>query len=202
MGCSSDAEGWQQNREGDDEQLSECDEPCIRTAETSKKRDGSERDWTGALLYYCLDATSALPYLQMALINCHECSKQISSEAEKCPHCGVVPKTKKNTIAALVGLAGIAFVFGFYVFKPHGDKTYFEQSVHRQAEQDMAEISRQVADDAERQYNIARNHGNEMDICVQAMSVSAAFLQAKDDASYAKWKRIEKADCGRAGLQQ
>ena len=138
----------------------------------------------------------------MALINCHECSKQISSEAEKCPHCGVVPKTKKNTIAALVGLAGIAFVFGFYFFKPGGDKTYFEQSVHRQAEHDMAEISRQVASDAERQYEIARNHGNEMDICVQAMSVSAAYLQAKDDTSYARWKRIEKADCERAGLPQ
>jgi hypothetical protein len=140
--------------------------------------------------------------IQMALINCHECSKQISSEAEKCPHCGVVPKTKKNVIAALVGLAAIAFFFGYYVLKPNGERTYFEQSVHSQAEKDMADISRQVATDAERQYNIAKQHGTDMDKCVQAMSVSAAFLQAKDDISYAKWKRIEKADCQLAGLQQ
>ncbi len=39
-----------------------------------------------------------------------------------------------------------------------------------------------------------------MELCVQAMSVSASFLQGKDEANYAAWKKTEKEDCERAGL--
>lgn len=138
----------------------------------------------------------------MALINCHECDKQISSEAEKCPHCGVVPRTKKNIVLGLITIVGVACFLGYYVVKGNGGQTYFEQSIHQQAEKDMADITRQVALDAERQYNMAKQHANQIDTCVQAMSVSAAYLQAKDEMSYAKWKRIEKSECELAGLPQ
>lgn len=61
-------------------------------------------------------------------------------------------------------------------------------------------IEKQVATDSVEQYNIAKNQGDLMMICVQAGFVSAAYLQAKDDTNYNKWKDIEKVDCSRAGL--
>jgi hypothetical protein len=43
-----------------------------------------------------------------------------------------------------------------------------------------------VAADAAQQLEIARRNGTPVDVCVQAMSVSAAHLQANDEANYAK----------------
>lgn len=64
----------------------------------------------------------------------------------------------------------------------------------------MKNIENQVAADAVTQYEIAKRQGDAMQTCVQAGMVSAAFLQAKDEANYTKWKATERADCARAGL--
>ncbi len=61
----------------------------------------------------------------------------------------------------------------------------------------MKPFKDQVAKDAVEQYEIASRHGAASDICVHAMMVSAAYLQAKDEPNYARWKQTEKADCGR-----
>jgi hypothetical protein len=53
-----------------------------------------------------------------------------------------------------------------------------------------------------KRYEIAKGSGSAMDVCVQAGLVSAAFLQAKDEDSYGRWKETEKADCARAGVAQ
>jgi hypothetical protein len=52
------------------------------------------------------------------------------------------------------------------------------------------------------EYGIAKRNGNSMDACVQAGFVAAAFLQAKDEASYRQWKDTETLDCKTAGLPQ
>ena len=70
------------------------------------------------------------------------------------------------------------------------------------ANRQMASIEAQVAQDSVAQYNIAKQQGDKMQICVQAGLVSASFLQAKDQANYNKWKSIEKTDCAAAGLPQ
>lgn len=57
-----------------------------------------------------------------------------------------------------------------------------------------------VINDSIDQYNITKRGGNAIEICVQAGMVSAAFLQAKDEAGYKKWKDIEKKDCKKAGM--
>lgn len=41
----------------------------------------------------------------MALINCHECGKEISKSADKCPHCGAPPK--KGTSIVTIAFLGI-----------------------------------------------------------------------------------------------
>lgn len=40
----------------------------------------------------------------MPLINCPECKKEVSSEAEKCPHCGhsIAPKQSATGVLAAI----------------------------------------------------------------------------------------------------
>lgn len=55
----------------------------------------------------------------MALINCKECGKEISSEAATCPHCGVknTPqinlKAKAKTSEIIVGVIVVLFGIGW-----------------------------------------------------------------------------------------
>ena len=78
--------------------------------------------------------------------------------------------------------------------------------IMREAEKEgdrmMKDIEKEVARDAEEQYRIAKKSGSPMDVCIQAKSVSAGWLQAKHEANYAKWKKIEKADCKAAGFDE
>lgn len=126
----------------------------------------------------------------MPLQACHECGAQISSEAKTCPHCGVTPKNSANKVSAVVG--GIVAVAAIWF--------YFGGGLERQAARDMAKIEMQVAEDAVKQYDIAKTSGSAMDRCVQAGFVAAAYLQAKDDANYKVWKQTESDECGAAGV--
>lgn len=127
----------------------------------------------------------------MALQKCHECGNDVSTEAEKCPKCGATQKTKSNTAASIVGVA-IAVLAAWY---------FFGGGVEQQAARDMAKIEQQVADDAVRQYRLAKSNGDPMDACIQAGMVTAAYLQAKDEANYQTWKNTEHDDCAKAGMQ-
>jgi hypothetical protein len=55
----------------------------------------------------------------------------------------------------------------------------------------LHDVQNRVAQDAIEQYNIAVRQGDNNQIFVQAGMVSAAFLQAKDEINYRKWKQIE-----------
>ena len=59
-----------------------------------------------------------------------------------------------------------------------------------------------VSSDMVAQYNIAKKQGDKMQTCVQASMVSAAYLQAKDEAKYNEWKAVEKTDCKAAGIDK
>lgn len=61
-------------------------------------------------------------------------------------------------------------------------------------------LENKVADDAVKEYEIAKRHGTKMDVCVHAGLVSAAYLQAKDENKYREWKVIEAGDCSAAGV--
>lgn len=69
-----------------------------------------------------------------------------------------------------------------------------------EAKKIMKDVEDDVAKDAVQQYWMAKRNGQKMDACVQAGFVSAAFLQAKKEAEYAQWKRIESVDCAAAGV--
>jgi hypothetical protein len=59
-----------------------------------------------------------------------------------------------------------------------------------------------VTEDVIAQYEIVKKQGDPINTCVHAGVVSAAYLQAKDEAKYAEWKAIEKEDCKAAGIQK
>ena len=117
--------------------------------------------------------------IYMALIKCHECGKEVSTQAKKCPNCGVIPKSKTNKIRAIAAVI-ILVVLAFYFYG--------------------GGIEHQVANDFTAQYKIAKANGDKMQTCVQAGIVSAAYLQAKDDENYKRWKNTEKHDCRAAGM--
>lgn len=66
----------------------------------------------------------------------------------------------------------------------------------------MDKVHNKVADDMVAQYDIAKKQGDAMQTCVQAGMVSAAYLQAQDEAKYNEWKAIEKTDCKAAGIDK
>lgn len=93
------------------------------------------------------------------------------------------------TSGIVVGIAAVAALF-----------VSQQGSVSERTERGMAGIYAKVVGDAEDQYGIAKRQGDPIAVCVQAMSVAAANLQAKDEAAYRKWKNIEASDCERAGM--
>lgn len=64
----------------------------------------------------------------------------------------------------------------------------------------IEDIETQVAKDAEQQFRISERNGSAIDRCVQAGFVSAAWLQANNEAKYQEWKQVEYKECNRAGV--
>jgi hypothetical protein len=99
------------------------------------------------------------------------------------------------TVIAVI--AGAWWYFGGG-YKAEVDRTM--QDINKQAEQEMRRIEKDVAADAVKQYEIAKRSGSAMDAYVHAGLVAAAYLQAKDEANYQKWKAIERQEGLRAGM--
>jgi hypothetical protein len=130
----------------------------------------------------------------MAMKACSECKKEISTDANPCPHCG-----KKNphgsSKGALFGGTIVALIGGFW-FLGGGA----QHQIESQAKDELVRIHNQVAQDAVAQFEIAKRSGDKMQTCAHAGMVSAAFLQSKDETSYRKWQAIEKQECVAAGV--
>lgn len=97
-----------------------------------------------------------------------------------------------NVLGALVSLGIGGWVIWFFMFG----------GLEKQTAEGLDSIYKQVAADAVTQYNMTRQSGTSIDICVHAGLVSAAYLQAMDDTHYQQWKRTEAADCAAAGMPQ
>ena len=76
------------------------------------------------------------------------------------------------------------------------------ENLEEEAAQEMDKIEAQVAQDSEKQYDMAKKHGNAMDAYVHASAVAEAYLQAGDEANYEKWKEIEKQEAKNAGMEE
>ncbi len=99
-------------------------------------------------------------------------------------------KKNANPVGALLTLVVIGVGVWFY----------FGGGLEKQAQKDMGRIEQQVAEDAVKQYDIAKRSGSAMDAYVHASLVAAAYLQAKDEPNFQKWKKIETEEARRAGM--
>ena len=132
------------------------------------------------------------------MLSCPTCTMSVSSEATSCPQCGQPlepPKPTKQsknnqTAGGVGGLLAMALLAWFY----------FGGGLEQVVDHDMQKIEQQVAQDAIEQYEIAKRSGKPIDAYVHASLVAAAFLQAKDEANYQKWKSIEEREAARAGM--
>jgi|ERR1700680_412314 len=121
---------------------------------------------------------------------------------------------KIKPLQALIGgvlvLGGVWYFFGGGLEKQTASNM---QEIQKQSAVTMQEIENKVAADAVEKYEIARRNylsetevsamrASAIDVCVQAGLVTAAYLQAKDEAHYQEWKRKESVDCERAGLRR
>lgn len=128
----------------------------------------------------------------MALTKCKACRTAMSRKASACPACGH-PNEESNYLSGRQILSGLLVGGGAIWWFAGG-------GFHKQVATNISRIETQVATDAVNQYDIAKRQGDPMQICVQAGFVSAAYLQAKDEANYRTWKRTESEDCERAGI--
>lgn len=127
----------------------------------------------------------------MALTKCLECGSEMSSQAVKCPKCG---KPNLNNSAQAVSAIGSLVVLGALGW------FFFGGGWGNMTKSTLSGIQDQVAQDSVAQYNIAAAQGDQMQKCVQAGIVAAAYLQAQDTSNYKMWKGLEKADCLVAGV--
>lgn len=137
-------------------------------------------------------------------VKCPYCSEDINASAKKCKHCGefLVGNDKadaklrtekiKKKHPILYSICVVALFGAIY----YGVTSF----VNNQARDEGKTIMNQVADDAVKQYDIAKQGGDKSQICVQAGLVVAGYLQAQDSANYQKWQQIKSADCAAAGL--
>lgn len=105
-------------------------------------------------------------------------------------------------IGAALWLGVGALLIGEQMRGNDGVQASFSQEIDKQARIDLANIKRQVADDAVEQYRMVGMSGSLIDRCVQAGMVSASFLQSQDHDEYRRWKSIESNDCKSAGLDR
>ncbi|OPX99890.1 MAG: hypothetical protein A4E58_00202 [Syntrophorhabdus sp. PtaB.Bin006] len=105
--------------------------------------------------------------------------------------CGIVVifKGQKGLGVTAVILGGIGLVSIIYTSSQITDITG-----------SIGKSEQQVAVDAQKQYEIAKRNGTAMEACVHAGLVAAAYLQAKDEPNYQRWKQVEVSDCDRAGV--
>jgi hypothetical protein len=99
---------------------------------------------------------------------------------------------KKVVNVALIML-GIVILIGIIGYIKSDDKPDVYDIV-------LAEPYQKVIDDAIKQYEIVKRNGSAQDRYASASMVCQAYLQAKDETNYTKWKAIQKEEANAAGL--
>lgn len=122
----------------------------------------------------------------MANIKCENCGKDLSSEALSCPACGH-PNNKGYCLPIGQQLLFLIIAIGILWAVVMGLEMHFENK--------RVDIYEQVAADAVKKYNIVKQAGVHSKICLHARIVTAAYLEANDDAKYQQWKAIEEDEC-------
>lgn len=131
-----------------------------------------------------------------------------ASRAVNCPNCGELLKVPAASIVApgrgphgparfrpssLIWLGIAIMLFSSFVIGGIWSLSFFGSA--------MQEIHRQVVADALEEYAIIKTTGGSaIDAYVRASLVAEAYLQAKDEENYRKWKEIANREAAAAAL--
>lgn len=63
-------------------------------------------------------------------------------------------------------------------------------------------VEKSVANNFVKNYEIAKRNGNTLDAATQAGIAAAAFLDAKDETNYLKWKKIADDEFASVGVKR
>jgi uncharacterized membrane protein YvbJ len=149
---------------------------------------------------------------------CTQCGQAASSTDRFCAQCGAsirdlersqasvpseVSKKQPSELKALVALASITLALGFGTLIFTGQLPLFFdiKAINQQRANDLvASVATQVANDTEHQFDIASKSGNKMDKCIAAQMATGAYLQAHDSDNYDR--SISRRDllCASAGV--
>lgn len=111
------------------------------------------------------------------------------------------PRTPKTAMQELSTTAYLLAAIAIWYFLSGGSEPHtadFRQEVKKNTTSFMQDAENKVAIDAVQEYEIVKRNGSAIDICVHASFVAAAYLQAKDEANYQRWKITENDDCRKA----
>lgn len=133
---------------------------------------------------------------------CEKCGKELDDDVRFCKYCGTEFTQKQMSVDnnginnvpqnnySLGNIIGSVILFGLIWW---GFDAFFWNI-------DSPNFDNKYAQEMVEQYEIAKNQGDRMEKCMQAGAVAQAFLQAKNQDNYNKWKIIESTDCRAAGL--
>jgi hypothetical protein len=115
------------------------------------------------------------------------------------------PTSFLKEVGILLGAGGLTFFVMFLAISRGGMFRAADTAPIPAAsgpEDPMQSIHNKVAQDAIDQYEIVKRNANLVNTCVHAGFVAAAYLQAKDEPNYQKWRSIEVSDCQSAGINR
>lgn len=76
----------------------------------------------------------------MALVKCHECGSEISSEAKACPKCGAEPRKSAGLLGWTVAILILAFVLKSVFSSSDGPPPPVETAAQREAKQQQEQL--------------------------------------------------------------
>jgi hypothetical protein len=91
-------------------------------------------------------------------------------------------------VAYIVFLVIIAFYYGYARNVMARNDT---DSIKTKVAADMQDMNNRAAEDAVQKYEIVARQGDKRQMYWQARRCAAAYLEAKDEANYDKWKATE-----------
>lgn len=128
----------------------------------------------------------------MAIIKCHECGKDVSTEAKACPSCGAKVKVpKKPTSKVLKYTLGAAVAVSFIgAYVAGADER--ERRASMTPEQLAAEDAQRKASEAEQAKHDAEAKARRDDIGMAEATCSLVFEKRANDPSSVEWIREER----------
>ena len=157
----------------------------------------------------------------MALINCPECGKEVSTTALSCPHCGYAllakAQHKKNSSFYIISIIFCIIVITALLFIPKGNRSGLPEDFYNiglealstvddclsvkvppeDARNSIAELSNQLEFAATKYQD---GDSESLDLRIALTDCSVALLSLSHDPNEASWDDLKKARKSLAGI--